>query len=112
MLVVLPNIFSLGLALAMQVETSSTSFGAIAAVLQSPRCMNCHPAGEAPLQTDESRPHKQNIQRVFSSLGGSCMTCHQEATMPGANLPPGAPHWSMPPADTPMVFEGKTPAQL
>src|SRR6478672_9097555 len=75
-------------------------FTPIAQVLQSPRCMNCHPAGDAPLQTDASRPHKQNIKRVFTTLGGSCQTCHADTAMPGEHMPPGAPHWNMPPAAT------------
>jgi hypothetical protein len=99
-------------ALAQSPDAGTPLFLGIAEVLQSPRCMNCHPAGEAPLQTDQSRPHKQNIKRVFASLGGSCSTCHQDAPMPGANMPPGAPHWSMPPAETPMIFQGKSPTQL
>jgi hypothetical protein len=97
---------------AARAQDGGTPFLGIAEVLQSPRCMNCHPAGEAPLQTDQSKPHKQNIKRIFSSLGGSCATCHQEAPLPEANTPPGAPHWSMPPEATPMVFQGKSPAQL
>ena len=87
-------------------------FSPVQSVLQSPRCMNCHPAGDAPLQTDLSRPHKQNIKRSFPTLGGSCATCHQETTMPGEHMPPGAPHWAMPPEATPMVFQGKSGAQL
>jgi hypothetical protein len=87
-------------------------FTPVQQVLQHPRCMNCHPAGDAPLQTDLSRPHKQNIKRVFSQLGGSCQTCHQDTTMPGDGMPPGAPHWSMPPAATPMAFQGKSATQL
>lgn len=87
-------------------------FEGIARVLQSPRCMNCHPSGDAPLQTDASRPHKQYIKRAFSNLGGTCMTCHQAAPLPDRNTPPGAPHWTMPPAETPMVFQGKSVAQL
>jgi hypothetical protein len=93
-------------------QTGPTPFNDVARVLQSPRCMNCHPAGDAPLQSDQSRPHKQNIKRVFSSLGGTCKTCHQDANLPGAHMPPGAPGWRMPPAETPMVFQGKSPAQL
>jgi hypothetical protein len=88
------------------------SFTPIQQVLQHPRCMNCHPAGDAPLQTDQSRPHKMNIKRVFSQLGGSCQTCHQDTTMPGEHMPPGAAHWAMPPAATPMTFEGKSASQL
>ncbi len=93
-------------------QTAADPFPEIARVLQSPRCMNCHPAGDAPLQGDESRPHDQNIKRIFESLGGSCTSCHQDRALPGAHLPPGAPHWRMPPAATPMVFQGKTEAAL
>lgn len=88
------------------------TFEQIASVLQSPRCMNCHPAGDTPLQTDESRPHAMNIKRVFAELGGKCTTCHQETSVPGTNLPPAAPHWSMPPAATPMIFQGKSTRAL
>lgn len=87
-------------------------FTPVQQVLQHPRCMNCHPAGDAPLQTDQSRPHQQNIKRVFGQLGGSCQTCHQESTMPGDHMPPGAPHWGMPSAATPMTFQGKSATQL
>ena len=87
-------------------------FVEVARVLQSPRCMNCHPQGDAPLQTDASKPHKQNIRRAFSSLGGSCATCHQRSNLSGAHLPPGAPGWGLPPAATPMVFQGKSSAAL
>jgi hypothetical protein len=41
-----------------------------------------------------------------------CSTCHQEKNLPGNGLPPGAPEWSLPPADTPMVFEKRSPRQL
>lgn len=95
-----------------QADGGTTLFAPIAQVLQSPRCMNCHPVGDRPLQTDQSKPHKQNITRNFPNLGGSCATCHQETTMPGPKMPPGAPHWNMPPAATPMTFEGKSQAQL
>jgi hypothetical protein len=105
-------LFGLRLARSQTPAPAPEPFAEIARVLQSPRCMNCHPAGDGPLQTDASTPHKQNIKRVFAELGGSCATCHQESTPEGEQMPPGAPHWSMPPADTPMVFQGKTPAQL
>ena len=31
---------------------------------------------------------------------------------PGANMPPGAPGWHLPARDMPLVFEGRSPAQL
>jgi hypothetical protein len=102
---------SLGLGLGATAQQAHP-FTPIQQVLQHPRCMNCHPSGDAPLQTDQSRPHKQNIKRAFNQLGGHCTTCHQEETMPGEHMPPGAPHWNMPAAATPMVFQGKSATQL
>jgi hypothetical protein len=32
-------------------------------VLMHPRCMNCHPTGDVPLQGDDSHLHAQNVKR-------------------------------------------------
>jgi hypothetical protein len=77
--------------------------------------MNCHPAGDAPLQGDDGRPHAQNVQRGPAGLGlfaMRCSTCHQTSNAPGAHLPPGAPHWKLPHPDMPLVFEGKSSSEL
>ena len=90
-------------------------FVEIARVLQSPRCMNCHPAGDRPLHGDDSRDHAQNISRRSVAAGVACTTCHQARnaeTIGVANGPPGAPGWNLPPAATPMVFQGKTAGEL
>lgn len=91
------------------------AFVDVARVLQSPRCMNCHPSGDAPLQTDHATPHKMNITRASVKAGLPCATCHQAHNsetvgVPGG--PPGAPGWNLPPADMPMVFQGKTVTEL
>ena len=39
------------------------AFETVRSVLQHPRCQNCHPRGDAPLQGDDSHPHIQNVQR-------------------------------------------------
>jgi hypothetical protein len=39
------------------------AFETVRAVFQHPRCQNCHPAGDAPLQGDEGRPHNMNVRR-------------------------------------------------
>ena len=91
------------------------AFGDVARVLQSPRCRNCHPAGEAPLQTDPGRPHAMNISRATVAAGTPCSTCHQDRNSEAVGVaggPPGAPRWGLPPAETPMVFEGKTVTAL
>lgn len=87
-------------------------FLSVAKVLQSPRCVNCHPAGDAPLQHDAGKPHAQMITRDLESVGMACSSCHQETQMEGPHMPPGAPNWHLPPAATPMVFQGKTPREL
>ena len=80
--------------------------------LMHPRCLNCHPAGDAPLQYDTSVPHGQNITRRSEKNGLPCSACHREKNGDKPNTPPGAPNWHLPPEATPMVFQGRTPKQL
>lgn len=94
---------------------SAAAFQAVYKVLMSPRCMNCHPKGESPLQGDDSHPHTMDVTRGPDGKGLyalKCANCHQTTNTPGLNMPPGNPTWHLPPADMPMVFEGKTPHEL
>jgi hypothetical protein len=88
------------------------AFATIHRVFLHPRCMNCHPAGDAPLQHDDSRPHAQHITRRSERNGVTCATCHRDRNGTRPHTPPGAPNWHLPPAETPMVFQGRTPRQL
>ena len=54
------------------------AFDDVYKVLQHPRCLNCHPSGDAPLQSDESKPHAMNITRASVEAGLECAACHQE----------------------------------
>lgn len=84
-------------------------------VFSHPRCVNCHPAGDRPLQGDRQVIHSMHIVRGPDGLGKNgvwCSTCHQDRNLTGTHMPPGAPGWQLPPADMPMVFEGRTPRQL
>ena len=84
-------------------------------VLMSPRCMNCHPAGDVPLQGDDSHIHNMLPQRGKDGKGiytMKCSNCHQPTNLEGLNMPPGHPEWHLPPANMKMVFEGRTPNQL
>jgi len=101
-------------------------------VFMHPRCVNCHPAGDAPLQGEDSRPHTSfRLRRGADGHGVftvKCVNCHQAQNLPGSHMPPGAtyplkdgaedqahrgePRWHMPPAATQMVFEKRTPGQL
>ena len=38
-------------------------------VFVSPRCQNCHPSGDAPLQGDDSHVHAQNVKRGADEIG-------------------------------------------
>jgi hypothetical protein len=87
-------------------------FAPIARVLLSPRCKNCHPAGDAPLVGDLSMKHRMNVTRASSEAGLPCTTCHRSANAHVEHGPPGVPNWRMPPREHPMVFEGKTPREL
>ncbi|MCW1886290.1 hypothetical protein OKA04_16250 [Luteolibacter flavescens] len=94
---------------------SKAAFREVYKVLMHPRCMNCHPAGNAPLQGDDSHPHAMNVTAGPEGKGiyaMKCANCHQHANLPGLNMPPGNPNWHLPPRDMPMVFEGKSPAEL
>jgi hypothetical protein len=94
---------------------SVQAFMGVFKVLMSPRCMNCHPAGDAPLQGDDSHIHTMNVQRGIDGHGVyalKCSNCHQAQNMPGLHTPPGNPKWALPPMDMRMVFQGRSPRQL
>lgn len=98
-----------------KVAAGKAGFVEVVKVLQSPRCLNCHPSGDRPLQTDRSVPHAQNVSRRTTAAGVPCSTCHQERNSEAIGIaggPPGAPGWNLPPEATPMVFQGKTATQI
>ncbi|HUQ07439.1 MAG TPA: hypothetical protein VM261_33330, partial [Kofleriaceae bacterium] len=95
------------------------AFETVRAVLQHPRCQNCHPAGDAPLQGDEGRTHEMNVQRGPEGrgmAGAECTTCHGPANPPsnyGVHIPPGAiDAWHMPKPEEKLVFVGLAPREL
>lgn len=97
------------------IEAGKRGWQGVYAVLVSPRCMNCHPIGDKPLQTDFGKPHAMNISRSSTANGLECSTCHQEQNSEAIGIaggPPGAPHWGLPPADMPMVFQGRSAREL
>jgi hypothetical protein len=98
-----------------KIAAGKKGFVEVVKVLQSPRCMNCHPTGDRPLQGDDNHIHAQNISRKSIAAGVPCSTCHQTRNADAigvVNGPPGAPNWNLPPADMPMVFQGKTATQI
>ncbi|RZM23533.1 MAG: hypothetical protein EOO88_25850 [Pedobacter sp.] len=94
---------------------SVAAFKQVYAVLMSPRCMNCHPSGDVPLQGDDSHIHAMLPKRGVDGKGVyamKCSNCHQPTNTPGLHTPPGNPDWHLPPANMKMVFQGRTQNQL
>lgn len=98
-----------------QVEESKAAFNEAYKVFMHPRCLNCHPKGDIPLQGDDSHLHTMGVKRGPDGKGlyaMKCKNCHQDTHIPGENMPPGHFNWHLPPAARKMVFEGKSPKQL
>jgi len=71
-----------------------------AKVLQHPRCMNCHPVGDRPRQTDLRRLHQPLVVRGKDGHGApgmACATCHGGSNFDLSRVP-GNPHWGLAPA--------------
>lgn len=89
------------------------AYATVYSVLTHPRCMNCHPAGDRPLQHDDSRPHAMNVQRGPENRGRAgmrCVTCHQQENHALEHLPPGNSVWRLAPPE--QAFEGRSPRAL
>ena len=95
--------------------TALVAFEMVRSVFQHPRCQNCHPSGDAPLQGDDGRLHAQNVRRG-PEVGEECTTCHGAANPSsayGLHVPPGnVKGWHMPAPDMKLVFVGVSPGAL
>jgi hypothetical protein len=82
-------------------------------VITSPRCMNCHPAGDRPTQTDAMQPHQPLVVRGeegHGAIGGlACTTCHHDSNFDPAGVP-GNPKWAL--ASLEMAWQGKSLGQI
>ena len=95
-------------------QRSRELFAEIGKVLTHPRCMNCHPAGEHPLQGAEQRPHVPPVWRsrpAAADPGTNCAGCHTDSNYTlheGAKYQsiPGHPRWDVAPLS--MTWEGKS----
>ena len=98
-----------------QSSEGTNAFMDVYRVLMHPRCLNCHPSGDAPLQYDDSRPHTMNVTRASAEAGLQCATCHQTQNSEVYGVedgPPGAPNWHLPEAEMPLIFEGRSVEEL
>lgn len=88
-------------------------FGEAGRVITHPRCVNCHPATDRPLQGMTSRPHQPPIFATASGMGSPsmpCTSCHGPAnfTLVGTRVGsmPGNPKWHLAPRE--MAWHGKS----
>jgi len=94
------------------VVRSAAQFLEATRVLLHPRCLNCHPAGDTPLQGDFGFVHEPPVVRGPEDrgvVGMTCDGCHQDDNVPLANVP-GAPNWHLAPIS--MAWVGKSPAEI
>jgi hypothetical protein len=91
---------------------SAALFEEAGKVLQHPRCVNCHPSTDRPLQGEGRRLHEPRVRRGADGHGVPgmrCATCHTSENFDPAGVP-GNPHWALAPAS--MAWEGKSLAQI
>lgn len=93
-------------------KQSEAYFLQAARVIESPRCMNCHPRDDRPRQGDQSSVHFLNVVRGSEGSGVpamKCAACHGEVNNPASGAP-GAPNWTLAPIS--MAWVGLSPRQI
>ena len=93
-------------------ERSKALFVEAGKVIQHPRCLNCHPKGERPMQGEAMRPHQPPVVRGPADTGAvglPCTTCHGVANHEPSGVP-GHPLWHVAPVS--MAWEGQTLGQI
>ena len=96
-------------------DKSLQAFRAVASVLISPRCLNCHSSYDGPLQGDDNHPHAMNVRRGVDGKGSPalrCFACHQTENSKVPHAPPGAADWQLPPSKMPMAWKGLSTGEL
>lgn len=100
-------------------ERSVALFQEAGKVIQHPRCVNCHPATDRPLQGITMHPHQPPVTRGDGGMGApgmTCNTCHgaenvsivgQAETLKSI---PGHPSWHLAPIE--MAWEGKSLGEI
>ena len=97
-------------------KRSAAMFGEMGKVIQSPRCLNCHPRSDRPNQGEAMTPHSPPVVRGADGHGApglECATCHGTSNVAFANgtgSVPGAPGWHLAPLS--MAWEGKSLAAI
>ena len=94
---------------------SAALFQEAGKVIQHPRCVNCHPRTDRPLQGDAMQLHQPLAVRGKDGHGAvamACSTCHGASNyVASASVTvPGNPNWHLAPIE--MAWEGKSLRQI
>jgi len=99
-------------------ERSRALFAEAAKVIMNPRCMNCHPKTDSPLQGNDQHLHMPPVTRGDGGVGiagAPCSTCHSERNFTlsekaSYRSSPGHPRWGLAPIE--MAWEGKSAGEI
>ena len=97
---------------------SRALFAEAAKVIMNPRCMNCHPATDSPLQGDDQHIHVPRATRGANGdgvAGNTCGACHTEGNFTLSDKAsyqsiPGHSRWGLAPIE--MAWEGKSMGEI
>jgi hypothetical protein len=86
---------------------SRALFTEAAKVIMNPRCMNCHPATDSPLQGNDQHIHMPPVTRGDNGVGvagNTCGACHTERNFTlrekaSYQSIPGHPRWGLAPIE-------------
>jgi hypothetical protein len=98
--------------IADEAQRSRALFAEAGKVMLHPRCINCHPAGDSPLQGEDSGLHEPPVRRGLGGtgvVGMRCRTCHMRENFDPGRVP-GAHQWALAPRK--MAWERLTLGQL
>ncbi len=93
-------------------DRSIALFNEAAKVIDSPRCLNCHPVTNRPSQGDAMTPHQPLVLRGADGHGVApmlCANCHRAENSDTGHVP-GNPKWHLAPLS--MAWQGKSIAQI
>jgi hypothetical protein len=109
-----PSAFS---SIADERERSQALFAEAGKVIQSPRCLNCHPVQRRPTQGDDLHAHMPPMYagaRDHGVPGMPCTTCHGKSNMAtlskGVASIPGNARWALAPSS--MAWQGKSLSEI
>jgi hypothetical protein len=101
-----------------QAARSRALFAEAGKVIMSPRCMNCHPAGDRPTQGNDMHAHVPQVTRGDGGLGvpgNTCSACHTDHNFTLAEHAsygsiPGHLRWGLAPIE--MAWQGKSLGEI